>query len=299
MAHLACAGPHAGVRTIAMKDATIVLGGGGVWGVAWMTGLFHGLAEIGLDLRQAAAFIGTSAGSIVGAQLAHGQDLSALYHRQTDPGLQARISAPSASGWQELDALFGDDSPDHLTRAKRIGAAALAAHTVTYAQRRAELAGRIGLSEHTWPRKRLVVTAVDCETAALTTFDASSGVELIEAITASCAVPCVWPVTPIQGRHYMDGGVWKTPENAQLAQGAARVVVVAPLGALESSAKDFAADVASLRAAGTHVLCVTPDGSSLAAQASGLLDPSSCKPAAEAGRAQASAVAEQLRVMFG
>jgi NTE family protein len=57
-----------------MKDVTLVCGGGGVWGVAWMTGIAIGLAEAGLDLREADSFIGTSAGSIIGTQLASDLD---------------------------------------------------------------------------------------------------------------------------------------------------------------------------------------------------------------------------------
>ena len=278
-----------------MEDTTIVCGGGGVWGVAWMTGLFHGLTELGFDPRRAAAFIGTSAGSIVGTQLAHGLDLLALYQRQIDPSWRARIRAPSPGSWQKLEQLFSVDEPDHVARVKMIGAAALTADTLPYEQRRDELAARIGLSELTWPAKRLLVTAVDCESGAFTTFDAHSGVALIDAISASCSVPCVWPVTPIRGRFYMDGGVWKTPENAHLAHGVSQAIVFAPLGALATSASELQADLAALRASGTRVLCVTPDDNALKAQAAGILDPSSCKPAAEAGRAQALAVAAELR----
>jgi predicted acylesterase/phospholipase RssA len=49
------------------QSTTLVLGGGGVWGVAWMTGLIAGLAEAGVDVRKADCAIGTSAGSVVAA----------------------------------------------------------------------------------------------------------------------------------------------------------------------------------------------------------------------------------------
>jgi NTE family protein len=52
-----------------MEKRALVLGGGGVTGVAWEIGLIHGLAEQGLDLTTADLFIGTSAGSVVAAQL--------------------------------------------------------------------------------------------------------------------------------------------------------------------------------------------------------------------------------------
>jgi predicted acylesterase/phospholipase RssA len=81
-----------------MKDVTLVCGGGGVWGVAWMTGIAAGLAEAGLDLREAASFIGTSAGSIIGAQLASGLDPQHLFARQADPSKQPYELSPDLSG---------------------------------------------------------------------------------------------------------------------------------------------------------------------------------------------------------
>jgi predicted acylesterase/phospholipase RssA len=75
-----------------INESVVVLGGGGVWGVAWMTGTIMGLAEYGIDLTQARAFIGTSAGSIVGSQVAHGYSPTQLFTRQTDrPNSRANI----------------------------------------------------------------------------------------------------------------------------------------------------------------------------------------------------------------
>ena len=56
-----------------MKRA-LVLGGGGVIGVAWETGLLKGLAQGGIDVRSADVVIGTSAGSMVGTRVAAGHD---------------------------------------------------------------------------------------------------------------------------------------------------------------------------------------------------------------------------------
>src|SRR2546423_13028671 len=51
----------------------LVLGGGGVLGEAWMTAALAGLHEAGgPDARASGCFIGTSAGSVVGAGLASG-----------------------------------------------------------------------------------------------------------------------------------------------------------------------------------------------------------------------------------
>ncbi len=43
----------------------LVLGGGGVAGIAWMTGLLAGLADAGQDVTGADLLVGTSAGAAV------------------------------------------------------------------------------------------------------------------------------------------------------------------------------------------------------------------------------------------
>ena len=50
-----------------------MLGGGGVTGIAWEIGLLKGLRDGGVDVTGADTVIGTSAGSVVGAVLAHGR----------------------------------------------------------------------------------------------------------------------------------------------------------------------------------------------------------------------------------
>lgn len=56
----------------------LALGGGGVTGIAWETGLLKGLRDAGLDLTGADLIVGTSAGSVVGAQMATGVSLDEL-----------------------------------------------------------------------------------------------------------------------------------------------------------------------------------------------------------------------------
>ena len=53
----------------------LVLGGGGVTGVAWELGILAGLAGAGADLSDADLVVGTSAGSAVAAQLTTGRQL--------------------------------------------------------------------------------------------------------------------------------------------------------------------------------------------------------------------------------
>jgi len=195
----------------------LVLGGGGVAGVAWMTGLLVGLAEAGQDVTGADLVIGTSAGATVAAQVGSGLGLDELFARQTDPALQAAeimVDIDLAKYAEQFGAyLAGATSPEETLR--RVGAFALAAQTVPPAERLAVIASR--LPSRDWPARPTRLAAVDCESGRLRVFDAQSGVSLIDAVAASCAVPGIWPPVTIDGRRYMDGGV-RSSDNADLAR---------------------------------------------------------------------------------
>ncbi len=61
------------------QRTALVLGGGGITGIAWEVGVLAGLAEAGVDLTGADLVVGTSAGSVVGAQVTSGADLEMLF----------------------------------------------------------------------------------------------------------------------------------------------------------------------------------------------------------------------------
>jgi NTE family protein len=191
------------------------------------------------------------------------------------------------------------ESPDERLRA--ICTLARTSDTIAQVERRADIADRVGLPAQGWPETALSITAVDVETLQLSVFNAQSGVSLIDAVAASCAVPGVWPPAEIQGRLYIDGGVWKTPENAHLAVGASRVVILSPFGQVgmgSGGEAGLSADIERLQAAGAEVQVVAADAPSLQAMAPSPLDPATRKPAAEAGRRQAADVASRLRHLF-
>ena len=127
---------------------SLVLGGGGITGVAWETGLIAGLAGLGIDLVAADVIIGTSAGSVVGADITSGQELEALYRAQLappDPEPAVRIS------WGFIGRLLWDVSTSqHPARARaRIGRWALAAPTMPEADRQKVFQARLHSSA--WP----------------------------------------------------------------------------------------------------------------------------------------------------
>ncbi len=265
----------------------LVLGGGGVAGIAWITGLLAGLADAGQDVSGADLIVGTSAGSAVAAQLGSGLSLDELYDRQTRPELQAaEIMADldlDTFAAETTSALTGASSPAELRRAA--AAFALAASTVPEPARLAVIESR--LPSHEWPARALKIIAVDAATGDPRVFENGSGVSLVDAVTASCAVPGIGPPVTIQGRRYIDGGV-RSGENADYAAGAARVLVIAPLGTTELFPTEvpLSKAVARLRSGGAAVAIVAPDEASQSAVGQNPLDPSRRAPAAEAGRAQ-------------
>jgi NTE family protein len=263
----------------------LVLGGGGVTGVAWEIGVLAGLAEAGVDLSGADVLVGTSAGSVVAAQVASDLPVEALYRRQL-AGVGAEIAARMSTGallrW--LAAMLTTRNP-RRARA-RVGRLALAATTMPEAERRAVIENRLPVRE--WPERRLLITAVDAVTGDFRVFDRDSGVSLVDAVGASCAVPGVWPPVTIDGRRWIDGGA-RSAANVDLAAGCRHVVVLAPLTAGLGPLPSVAAQVRELR--GASVAVVSPDRDAKRAIGRNALDPARRAPAARAGRAQAAGAA--------
>ncbi|HWY89136.1 MAG TPA: patatin-like phospholipase family protein [Solirubrobacteraceae bacterium] len=271
----------------------LVLGGGGVTGIAWETGVLAGLADAGIDLAQADVVVGTSAGSVVGAQITSGQALNDLYATQlVEPTgeIAARMGAGATLRFVAAMVWPGDEQ-----RARaRLGRAALTAHTVPEAERREVIARRLPSSS--WPERRLLITAVDAETGELRVFDRDSGVPLPEAVAASCAVPLVWPPITISGRHYVDGGV-RSVTNADLAVDCDRVVVLAPVTFALRRSTRISSQLASL-GAGIRSVVVSPDAKARLAIGGNVLDPAHRVGSARAGHAQAAVVAQSVAAVW-
>ncbi|HEY3010288.1 MAG TPA: patatin-like phospholipase family protein [Micromonosporaceae bacterium] len=276
-----------------MAGRALVLGGGGVTGVAWEIGVLAGLAADGVDLSTADLVVGTSAGSVVGAQLRSGVPAEEMYQRQLagyGAEAAARLNGLAIARW----AWAVMRSRDPRRARARVGRMALAARTMPESERRAVIEAR--LSKHEWPAGGLLITAVDAESGEFVTFDRNSGVPLVDAVGASCAVPGVWPPVTIDGRRYVDGGV-RSPANVDLAAGYERIVVLAPTsggGPFPSMARQ----VSRLRNR-SRVVAVTPDPAARRAIGRNVLDPARRAGAARAGRTQAAAVSPAIRGIWG
>jgi NTE family protein len=270
----------------------LVLGGGGITGIAWEIGVLAGLAEAGVDLTGADLVVGTSAGSVVGAQLTSGADLETLFARQLEPptGEQAARMTRAALAryaWAVLRSR-GDD----VGFRRRVGALALAAEQAGLTPTEQERLDVIGsrLVSREWPDRDLRVTAVDAETGEFRVLDRTSGVPLLQAVAASCAVPGVYPPVTIDGRRYVDGGM-RSAANADLAEGCDRVVVLAPIPRGVGPLASVDAQVTGMVA---RVAVVSPDEAARRAIGRNVLDPAARAGSARAGRAQAAGVAAQV-----
>lgn len=273
----------------------LVLGGGGVAGIAWEIGILAGLAEEGVELARPGRVVGTSAGSIVGAQIAAGGEADAM--------LDALLAFQSAAegygaehnfdGWAEVLSAPGvmDGGPTELLR--RIGAMAGEAQTASLESYRALIEQQLPVGE--WPPGvDLRITAVAAATGEVTVWRADSGVSLLEAVMSSCAVPGLMPLVLIDGRRYFDGGI-ASPTHADQAAGCSEVLVIAPF--VEAiMGPTLATELDALGDARTAV--VVPDANSIAAIGPNPLDPATRVPAALAGRAQGRAEAMRIGILL-
>ena len=183
---------------------------------------------------------------------------------------------------------------------RRMGAAALemdaASDDSGQTRWRATVAARLP-SQH-WPERTVLITAVDAHTGEPVVFDRHSGVDLVDAVAASTSNGFGVPPYGIGDSRYIDGGYRRSSENADLAAGYGRVLVLSPLGGRSRAPLDWgmhlAAQVDELRAGGSRVETIFPDSDSRDAFGVSLMDPSTRPPAARAGYNQGRALAGQL-----
>jgi NTE family protein len=304
---------HSSSTTASKGERALVFGGGGSAGNAWEIGVIAGLFDAGLDVTGADLVIGTSAGSTAAAQVSSttrpAELLAGILAGPPRPGAgpgsgagpggsdRGRVQSPPVNLLEKTSAIIAA-AEDPADMRRRLGAAALemdaASGSSGQTQRRATVAARLP-SQH-WPQRPLLIVAVDAQTGEPAVFDRHSGVDLADAVTASTAGPGA-PPHRIGDNRYIDGG-YRSPENADLAAGYKRVLVLSPLGGRTRAPLDWgmhlAAQADELRAHGSRVETILPDSSSRDAFGGNLMDVSTRPPAAQAGYNQGRALAGQL-----
>ena len=283
----------------------LVLGGGGSTGNAWLIGVVAGLFDAGLDVTTADVIVGTSAGSTAAAQIA-GEPLAELF-AATAAGVPPKRSGSAGfiprrpqnrsvvNQLERMDKIIAS-AADALDMRRRMGAAALAMLAASdgtwQAQWRTIVAARLP-SQH-WPEQTVLITAVDAQTGESAVFDRHSGVELADAIAASCASSFPYQ---IGNSYYIDGG-YRRNENADLAAGYARVLVLSPFGGRTRHPAEWgmqlATQVEELRASDSKVDTIFPDSDSEHMFGANAMDLSLRPAAVQAGRNQGRVLADQL-----
>jgi NTE family protein len=282
----------------------LVLGGGGSTGNAWLIGVIAGLFDAGLDVTEADLVIATSAGSTAAAQIAGAAPadllaaiLAAAPQPRTAPVGSAAGRVRSAADLMERTGKIIAAAQDVADMRRRMGAAALemdaASGNSVQTRWRATVAARLP-SQH-WPEQRVLITAVDAPTGEPVVLDSQSGVDLVDAVAASCASGFAYR---IGDNRYIDGGYRSNAENADLAAGYARVLVLSPFGGRSRTPVEWGmhleTQVNELRAHGSRVETIFPDSSSEHMFGTNAMDLSLRPSAAQAGYDQGKALAGQL-----
>lgn len=226
----------------------LVLGGGGILGGAWLIGALHALAEAAdWNPHEAEVMVGTSAGSVVAALTAEGVPPWFLVHHQRGGSMEGMTDK---YGDQLRNA--DEESRRFITWTGQIprpilGSPHLALRTTITPWRyppttaltgwigRGFLSGaaigdlirsfvREGWSSH----PHLWIVALDYKTGKRVVFGqpGSPRAHLDEAVMASCAIPGLYRPIAIDGRSYVDGGVW-SPSNLDLLAGEGLDLVIA------------------------------------------------------------------------
>jgi NTE family protein len=284
----------------------LVLGGGGSTGNAWLIGVIAGLFDAGLDVTTADLTVGTSAGSTAAAQIAGATPPELLAAILDAPPLQPTGPEPSHVG-----RVANAPVVDHLERVTTIIASAenaadmrlkmgvsaigleAASDGLWSSQWRAIVAARF--SGENWPQRDVLITAVNANTGDPVVFDRHSGASLVDAVAASCAGRMPYRIGE---RAYIDGGYRSNAENADLAAGYARALVMSPFGGKTLLPLDWGLDlatqVAELRANGSRVETIFPDIGAEHMFGANAMNLSLRPPAARAGYDQGKALAARL-----
>jgi NTE family protein len=261
----------------------LVLGAGGITGIAWLAGAVRAVQEqTGWDPATADVITGTSAGGVVATVLAAGQDPCDLLRFAEDPeALATAIARATAGRRREGMALPLPGSLPLVASALRTRRLASLSGLLPRGMRSSdEIRGLThAAAAQGWPtHPRLWLHTCDLRSGRLVTFgrDGAPAASLADAVTASCAVPSYYRPVRIGRRDYIDGGLRSLSNADQLVdERCDTVLILSPFattdrGALldtaifgaarSTTAARTAREAQRLRETGAEVLMIGPTG---------------------------------------
>lgn len=294
------------------RRRALVLGGGGSTGNAWLIGVLAGLSEAGVNPTVADLIVGTSAGSTAAAQIASASPRELLAAalvpvsapQRRSPSLDAvakGVANPVEDHLQRIRGIIAS-STDLVDMRRRMGAAALhiAATSDDSWQEHWRRTVAMRLPALGWPEQSLAITAVEAENGTPVVFDRHSGVELADAVAASCSSGRPYR---IRDEYYIDGGYRTNADNADLASGYGRVLILSPFGGQSLLPAGWGAhldeQMRELRKSGSRVEAVFPDSGSAHLFGANALNPTLRPPAAQAGYERGLAAASTVNALWG
>lgn len=275
----------------------LVLGGGGVVGIAWELGVIEALAQEGaLDPDAAAALVGTSAGSVVSAQLAAGKKIDDLVAEQLAPPTARVGGGAAAPDMSAVMQIFGGmmAATEMTTElAKKTGQLAVDAPTGSEDRWIASFDSLMGVAD--WPDRDLRIVAMSTSKGERRVWTKADDVPLSTAVASSCSVPGMFPPVTILGDRYTDGGAW-SPSNADIlaGEGFDAVLFIGPIGGFLAGTPQVDTELELLRGKGARTGSLLP-GEGFAELRTKLMDPAFRREGVEAGRQDGKAAAARVR----
>ena len=238
-----------------INEKALVLGGGGITGIAWESGVLAGLIDSGILVNHADKILGSSAGSYVGSILANGQNMKTYYEQlanNRDNADNAQLDPSLFELWREA---FVQGKTDEQVIGKYLGDIInKSPSTVSLEERERSVRKRIGNVDWT---PQLEITAINAKTGTLESFNETSGISLMEAVMASGAVPGIWPHVDMLGDSWIDGGMISST-NARLMANYKDIIILAPLDQKQGLVPSVYEDVETLKT-NSNVTLITPD----------------------------------------
>ncbi len=265
----------------------LVLGAGGLVGLAHIAGSLAALEnDLSWDPRQADIIVGSSAGAVIATLLRSGisaLDMAAWCAGDSDEPLLAQLRQMEEElpplgvrglfrRWPALSLAFWGQM---LSGPARLRVPPLSALLPQGIHATSEYRSHLGdLLSQTWP-EGLWLCATRRDSGQRVAFGApgSPAVPLAEAIATSCAIPTYFEPVVMAGAEYVDGGLHSSTNADLLAASELDVaVVIAPMSTRDPKSREWGTpvrwwahrqvkrEVAVLRAAGTSVLLIEPEG---------------------------------------